>query len=165
MFFARLLQTDLAGRIAFWKRKYKTDYRQFDYRRIYCSVIEWNGPCFSVSAAAYCADPLVSEGSSTTLRVYRTRAKFKSQVEAEAHLQEQVRTAAAAHPQSKFYRQLFVNATQSGDTGRRRGPLLEAYENGEWRPAPTEGPTAVCPGCGANTNGPICANCGEPVYT
>lgn len=161
---SRLLQIDLAGRITHWQRRYKSDHREFDYRRIYCSVTQWAGPSFSISAAAYCADPLVTEGSSSTLRLYRTSAKFKSQVEAEAHLQEQVRAATTKHPDTKFYRRLFVDAVERTEKGRVEPPL-EAYENGQWVIALNQESTAVCPCCGASTNGPTCSNCGEQFYS
>lgn len=163
MLLARLLQIDLAGRIAFWKRKYKSDHREFDHRRIYCSITKWSPEAYSVSASAYCADPLVTEGSSTTLRLYRTSAKFRSRVEAEAHLEGQVRAASRRHPMSRFYRQFFLD-----DPKPRIGPPpkvpMEIYDGGVWK-VTSEMPTAVCPACGASVNGPVCPSCGEQFYS
>lgn len=157
------LGVDLAGRLTAWKRRYKSDTRDFDYRNVQCNVSPYGPNKFSVSACSYCADSTVTGmGSDNVLWFYRSGPKFLSRVEAEAHLEAEIRNAIKFHPDTRFYRR---RALQLLEAGRLTEDVIymEYCLGGTWYAAEKEPSYRRCNGCGIETEEVICPRCGEPV--
>lgn len=89
------------------KSKYRNNqFYSIDEHNLFCSVTEYTSPKKMYIASACCAtDDHELKGFDTgnTATIYRS-GKFKSKVEAMAHLEKEVRKATQKHPETKFYR-------------------------------------------------------------
>lgn len=159
----RAFGLDLAGRIAYWKRRYKGDFRIFDFRRLNLVVSGAHDFGFRVSATASCNDHSVTEGSTDVLRLYTINQKFQTLFEAQAHVEEEVRRAESRHPDSTFYQLLFLAPDLPGAHAISE-PLIHVRKLGAWLPSGLDS-HRTCPACGGTTSRPICESCGEIIHS
>lgn len=144
------LGVDLAGKLAKWKARYRGNVWTFDHRLVACHVTTWPNGTASVSATAYCNDPMAAEGVSTVARIYGAR-QFPTRIEAEAHLEAEIRNATRRHPDTEFYRE------------RDRGDgvfIREVCKAGQWRQADHPPRFRRCQECGAVIEDAFCSRCG-----
>lgn len=162
----RWLGLDLAGRLSAFKRRYQGNVREFDHRNVECTVSAKGNGTFLVSAWSYCVDPLSEASrSGNRLRFYTSPQSFLSRVEAEAHLEAEVRNASQRHPQTKFFRERTVRLVENGRVSEDVIDYTECCLAGTWRPTHSGPSYRRCSGCGLQTEESICPRCGEPVFS
>lgn len=160
----RLLNIDLAGRLEAQIKRYKANPRIFDHRTIHCNIQKYGPKKFSVTASAFCSDHSVTGYQSTNvLQFYQTNSNFLSRVEAEAHLQAEIRIASSRHSETRFYRTRIVLAPKA-EGGIEEANLHEYCINSIWQYANRVPTFRRCAGCGNETPKTICPLCGEPVF-
>lgn len=101
-----IVAVDLSEALSNLKEKYKNSSHNFDGDNIVCEVTEWRSPrhCFTAGASCLTDDhELKGYSSGRFATIYRSR-KFRTRVEAEAHLEVEIRRATKYHPDSRFYR-------------------------------------------------------------
>lgn len=154
---------DLAGRLSDWIRRYRSNrLNWFDHRSVRCFVSACGPNRFQVYAKANCSDFRVTETNTDVVTVYRSRPRFRSLIEAYAHLEAEVRSAAAVHPDTNFYRDRAMPVLEDGRV-RNDINVQEVYSNGAWIPVDSLPSGRWCRACGSHTGGILCPNCGEPV--
>lgn len=155
------LGIDLGGKLGASKRCYKGDWRKFDHRSVRCNISQWGAGSWKVSASAYCSDPAAT-GVDSIAFFYYSQAFF-SRVEAEAHLEAEVRRAAQKHPETMFYRERLCLAIENGRVTDPPISIYEYYQGSAWREADSLPSYRRCEACGHETEESICPKCGQLV--
>lgn len=159
------LGLDMTGQLSKWKRRYKSDWRRFDHRIIWCGVTRWYGGKCTVSASAYCNDSNVSGIDSRPIVSIYTSPGFYSLSEAEAHLEEEIRRATRKYPQTRFYRDRNFAVIENGRVAEKPVTVQEYCLAGQWHHSEHVPFYRRCEACGHETEEAICAKCGEPVFS
>ena len=153
------LGVDLSGKLRAWRKRYRSSYHAFDYSRVEC-VVSAQGDRWKVTALCYCSDPHINGFSMDQMaRVYESR-RFPSRVEADAHLETEVRTAALRHPESRFYRYRELAYVQDGVVQKEPLTVCERYDGAAWAQVDAPHGTRRCQNCTYRTDEPICPKCG-----
>jgi hypothetical protein len=160
-----VLGFDLSGRLSSWKRRYKRSRHVFDDRTVWCGVSEWQDDSATVSASAYCDDPMVSGFDSRPLVWFYRSKKFRSRIEADAHLEAEICRATRNHPATRFYRSRSLPIVVNGRIAEEPVTIEEYCEAGVWHPTARVPSHRRCQGCGNETEETICPKCGEPVMS
>ena len=148
-----ILRWDLSGKLKSRINTYKKNRAfSFDHRvvRIHVTWWEYNDE-YSVTASAYCNDPSAGGFDSRPIDFFYKSQLFRSEAEAEAHVETEVRRASRKHRKTKFIR------SREDDSG----VIEEEYSKGRWTPIDATGFQNRCDGCGKETEEPICPYCGE----
>lgn len=160
----RWLGIDLAGKLSDWKTRYKGDAVEFDYRNVHCEISGWGKGKFRVYAFSYCADPRATDLGTSTATFYHPSTTFLSRLEAEAHIEAEIRKATEVHPTTRFYRrrtaQLLENGRVTDDV-----VYFEYCLAGSWQRADKLPSFKRCSECGNETDESICPKCGGLVYS
>lgn len=155
------LALDLSGRLASWRRKYRDDVREFDHRDVWCTVTSWwDGRCFTVSATARCNDPHVEDGG--WAKFYSAPDAFLSRVEADAHIEAEIRRSTEAHTNTRFHRRTLCRVIEGGRLSDQPLTIFEFCQGGQWHQEHPEEPGRLCPECGSVSAGAglTCPRCG-----
>lgn len=159
MGFRSLLGADLSGKLRAWRKRYKSSHHTFDYSRVECAVPA-QGASWKVIAVCYCSDPGINGfDMSEVARVYASRP-FPSRVEAEAHLDAEVRNAMLRHPDAGFYRYREVDYLNDGTVQAEPLLVYEHYDGTRWIQADFPTGARRCENCAFTTDAPICPQCG-----
>ena len=154
-----ILGTDLNGKLRAWRKRYESSYHTFDYSHVEC-VVSAQGNGWKVSAFCYCSDPLINGfDMSQMVRVYSSR-RFPSRVEADAHLEAEVRSAALRHPDVGFYRYRQLDYVKDGVVQDEPLTVYERYAGTGWIQADFPVGARRCENCAFRTDEPICPKCG-----
>lgn len=131
----------LSEKLTQWKRKYakgRYQYDSFDWKNIDVSIFQdWNGK-YSVRASVKCSGlggniDIIAQRA----HIYERCNKFLSRIEAEAHVEAEIRKATREHPQTAFYRERLITVVTDGVVNND----VHYYEhciNGKWIPTPLE---------------------------
>lgn len=155
---------DLSGRLASWRRRYRDDVREFDYRDVWCTVTSWwDGRRFTVSATARCNDPHVENGGMA--RFYSAPGHFMSRAEADAHIDGEARRAALAHPGVRFHRQVQLRVLEAGRLAEVPVVAFEFCLDGNWQRSDPVDTGKTCVECGlvVDRADRLCPRCGAIV--
>jgi hypothetical protein len=158
-----LLGIDLGGKLGALKRHYKGDWRKFDHRSVWCHVTQWGAGSWKISASTYCSDHTATGFDSRPIAWFYYSQTFLSRLEAEAHLEAEVRRAAQKHPESKFYRERLCLAIENGRLTDPPISIYEYYQDGAWHEAESLPSYRRCEACGHETEQSICPKCGQLV--
>ena len=164
MLLLRFLNLDLAGRLQSWTKRYRKDTRKFDHRNVVCSVSPYGPTKYAVLAFAYCSDHNVLGPNDNVVWFYRTGPKFQSRIEAEAHLESEVRRASMHCPETRFYRSRLIPHIISGKQ-LNEVTVHEYYHNSKWEPTEDLPSFRRCISCGCATHKITCPKCGEPIWS
>ena len=98
-----LFGVDLSGKLSAWKRRYQGDVRTFDRRNVWCRITSWRGGIHTVSASVRCTDPNANMDTRPIAWIYNVDG-FTLRVEAEAHIEAEIRKATRKHKDTAFFR-------------------------------------------------------------
>jgi hypothetical protein len=146
---SRLLSLDLVSAIKKWRRKYNHSRFVFESTVIYLSITKWNTGKCSISAGAFCDDPL------NYVKFYQ-RQNFESHDDASKYLIEEGNRASLVFPEIDFY--LELEDSESTYLHIQGGNMSETN---------SINPSQLCLGCGVRfvgVTGSKCPECGEPRY-
>ena len=160
----RFFNLDLTGCLESWTKRYQADTRKFDYRSVVCNVSPYGPTKYAVSAGAYCSDHNVLGPNDNVVWFYRTGPQFQSRIEAEAHLEFEVRRASGRNLETKFYRSRLIPYILAGQPPVDV-TVQECYHNGKWERAGDLPSFRRCISCGCATDATICPKCGEPIWS
>lgn len=157
-----LLGLDLVGQLNQQRQAHKSNPGRFDYLNVFCTVSGYGPNRFAVYACANCSSVTDASGM---LFFYRTGPRFRSKVEAEAHLEAELRRASCKSPETRFFRSRYLREPQTRkerNFGLGIPTVLEQYANGTWVQADSSESFRRCKACGQQTDEVVCPNCGEP---
>lgn len=120
---------DLSGNLSNLKDKYKNSIWDFDGNNVLCGVTEWKSRRHGYTAGASCLTndhELKGFCSGKFANIY-TSKKFESRVEAEAHLEVEIRRSSKNHPTTNFYREKKLH-DKNGEYS-----CWEFCRNGHWQ--------------------------------
>jgi hypothetical protein len=159
-----LFGLDLAGQLERRKRQYKGDTREFNFQNVWLSTTRWNTGRITVAAGAFCRDPNVTGfGSLRTLWFYRS-PEFLTNVEADAHVERELRRASSRHKQTQFYRERILPSVEVSGKIERDVTIFESYLDGTWQESSNAPSMQKCSGCGNDVDSDVCKYCGEPSF-
>jgi hypothetical protein len=92
-------------------------------------------------------------------RIYTSRS-FSSRVEADAHLEREVRIAALRHPDAGFYRYRELAYVENGIVQDEPLTVYECYDDDGWTQTEVPSGERHCESCVFRTDEPICPKCG-----
>ncbi len=153
-----LLRIDLVSELRKWRRRYKNSHYVFDSKIIYLSITKWNTGKCSISAAAFCDDPLAGGISSSNYITFYQRSNFESLEQASEYLIDEGKRASAVFPNMDIY------LTQNKDEDHSKYLHIQGGNISETNYIDTSQP---CIGCGVRFSGgtgSICPKCGEPRF-
>lgn len=155
----RILRLDLSGKLRSWRKRYRSSIYTFDYSHVTCFVSP-HGERWVVSAHCYCSDPYINGfDMSEMARVYSSR-RFRSRIEADAHLEAEIRNAARHHSDAGFYRYREVDYVRDGIIEQDSVTVHEQYYGGVWTRVDSPPGSRRCESCAFQTDGTICPQCG-----
>ena len=161
MNWSALLGIDMAGKLSAWKRRYKGNWLEFDYRNVWCTVTQWYNGVFTVSASAYCADIYATGIGQQSVAWFYKSTSFRSRIEAEAHLEVEIRRATEKHLDTKFFRRRSCLVVENGRIGDTPVEIDEFCQGGVWYLTDHVPSCRRCRACGHETKEVICPKCGE----
>ncbi len=151
----KILGIGLGGRLSGEIDYYKKLFNSFDPTRVFCRIDDWT-KFYKVNAYCYCEDANRTNLNTNFLKFYSSWKKFKTLIEAQTHLETEIRSATKKHPKTKFYREKY----QLKDI-----PRNEYCLNGKWYDIEDQIFGNWCSGCKniVDDSLNICPNCGEPI--
>lgn len=151
-----LLRIDLVSELRKWRRRYKRSRYVFDSTIIYLSITKWNTGKCSISAAAFCDDPIAGGISISNYVTFYSQDNFETHKQASNYLIEEGKRASLKFPHMNVY--IVQDQDKSQYLHILGGKMTETNSIDQSQP---------CIGCGVRfvgATGSICPKCGEPRF-